>query len=92
MKFATKWNELINGNEKVTADKNRKQSKPTLVLSVIGDSNTFVPNKWPKDVFQAALIETAKSEKGKVFCLHLKCLNKAFKWTKKALYFHDWDA
>lgn len=55
---------LTNKNKE---DKNREQNTPTLVLSVIGDSNTLVPNQWPKDVFQEALIETAKCEKGKVF-------------------------
>lgn len=59
---------LINKNKEVTEDKNREQYTPTLVLSVIGDSNTLVFNQWPKSVFQEALIETAKCEKGKVFC------------------------
>lgn len=54
--------------EGVNADENIKQSKPTLVLSVIGDSNTFVPKQWAKNVFQTALIEAAKSEEGMVFC------------------------
>lgn len=73
MKSATEWmNKLINGSKKMTADENRKQYNPTLVLSVIGDSNTLVPKQWPKDVFKTALIETAKSEKGNVFRQHLK--------------------
>eukprot|EP00105_Crassostrea_gigas_P010048 XP_011425193.2 PREDICTED: transient receptor potential cation channel subfamily M member 2-like [Crassostrea gigas] len=54
---------LINKNKEVTEDKNREQYTPTLVLSVIGDSNTLVFNQWPKSVFQEALIETAKCEK-----------------------------
>lgn len=77
MKFPAK---LINENKEVTGDKNRDQNKPTctLVLSVIGDSNTLVPNEWPTDVFQKALIETAKSEKGKVFFLTFKVILQSF--------------
>lgn len=37
------------------------QSTPTMVFSVIGDSDSFVPRPWPKTVFQTALIEAAKS-------------------------------
>ncbi|XP_052693613.1 transient receptor potential cation channel subfamily M member-like 2 [Crassostrea angulata] len=37
------------------------QSSPTMVFSVIGDSDSFVPRPWPKTVFQTALIEAAKS-------------------------------
>nr|XP_022311261.1 uncharacterized protein LOC111116555 [Crassostrea virginica] len=36
-------------------------STPTMVFSVIGDSDSFVPRPWPKTVFQTALIEAAKS-------------------------------
>lgn len=58
--FAAK---LSKENTEVPVDKNREINEPTLVLSVIGDSNTLVPNQWPKSVFQEALIETAKCEK-----------------------------
>ncbi|XP_056002351.1 uncharacterized protein LOC125661865 isoform X2 [Ostrea edulis] len=34
---------------------------PTMVFSVIGDSNSFVPSPWPKAVFQTGLIEAAKN-------------------------------
>ncbi|XP_062589311.1 transient receptor potential cation channel subfamily M member-like 2 [Saccostrea cucullata] len=36
-------------------------STPTMVFSVIGDSDSFVPKPWAKTVFQTALIEAAKS-------------------------------
>lgn len=63
-KVAEKWNGFMKEYEGVTATEHKKQSKPTLVLSVIGNSNTFVPKQWPKNVFQTALIEAAKSEEG----------------------------
>ncbi|XP_078329886.1 transient receptor potential cation channel subfamily M member-like 2 [Crassostrea virginica] len=34
---------------------------PTMVFSVIGDSDSFVPRPWPRTVFQTALIDAAKS-------------------------------
>nr|XP_022311262.1 uncharacterized protein LOC111116556 [Crassostrea virginica] len=37
------------------------KSTPTMVFSVIGDSDSFVPRPWPRTVFQTALIEAAKS-------------------------------
>lgn len=37
---------------------------PTMVFSVIGDSDRFAPRPWPKTVFQTALIEAAKSGGG----------------------------
>lgn len=47
---------------------NNEQVKatPTMVISVIGDSDSFVPRPWPKTVFQTALIEAAKSGRGKI--------------------------
>lgn len=44
-----------------------------MVLSIIGDSDTFVPKPWPKNVFQTALMEAAKSGEGKI--LHEDALN-----------------
>lgn len=41
------------------------KATPTMVISVIGDSDSFVPRPWPKTVFQTALIEAAKSGRGK---------------------------
>lgn len=41
--------------------KNGVNSTPTMVFSVIGDSESFVPRPWPKTVFKTALIEAAKS-------------------------------
>lgn len=49
------WNKIQNG----------VNSTPTMVFSVIGDSDSFVPKPWPKTVFQTALIEAAKSGGGK---------------------------
>lgn len=43
---------------------NEVYSSPTMVFSVIGDSDNFVPRPWPKTVFQTALIEAAKSGGG----------------------------
>lgn len=37
-----------------------------MVLSIIGDSDTFVPKPWPKNVFQTALMEAAKSGEGNI--------------------------
>lgn len=39
-------------------------TSPTMVFSVIGDSDSFVPRPWPTTVFQTALIEAAKSGGG----------------------------
>ena len=47
------------------------KSTPTMVFSVIGDSDSFVPNPWPRTVFQTALIEAAKSGGG-TLCYALK--------------------
>lgn len=63
-----------NGKSKATdGNKHYKQVKekevyspPTMVFSVIGDSDNFVPRPWPKTVFQTALIEAAKSGGGTV--------------------------
>lgn len=51
------------GNDEGEA-KGTVQSSPTMVFSVIGDSDSFVPRPWPKTVFQTALIEAAKSGGG----------------------------
>lgn len=47
-------------------DNELDQSTPTMVFSVIGDSDNLVPSPWPKTVFQTALIEAAKSGGGNV--------------------------
>lgn len=47
-------------------ENNIVQSTPTMVFSVIGDSDSFVPRPWPITVFQTALIEAAKSGGGKI--------------------------
>ncbi|XP_062621660.1 transient receptor potential cation channel subfamily M member 2-like [Saccostrea cucullata] len=41
--------------------KEKVRSSPSMVFSVIGDSDSFVPRPWAKSVFQTALIEAAKS-------------------------------
>lgn len=43
------------------SDSNDGNMSPTMVFSVIGDSDSFVPRPWPTTVFQTALIEAAKS-------------------------------
>lgn len=57
------WKEIL---EEVNDSENNRQSSPTMVFSVIGDSDNFVPRPWPKTVFQTALIEAAKSGGGKL--------------------------
>ncbi|XP_061190174.1 uncharacterized protein LOC133198035 [Saccostrea echinata] len=54
------WNRLVEKFHRV----------PKLVLSVIGDSDSFVPRAWPKSVFQTALIETHKSSGGDTWILY----------------------
>lgn len=51
------WNEI----------KKAVKSTPTMVFSVIGDSENFVTRAWPTNVFQTALIEAAKSGGGIAF-------------------------
>lgn len=36
-----------------------------MVLSVIGDTDSFVPTTWPVSVFETALIEAARNGGGK---------------------------
>lgn len=43
--------------------------KPTMVISVIGDTENYVPTIWPTCVFQTALIEAAKNGGGKFYYL-----------------------
>jgi hypothetical protein len=45
--------------------KAKVNSTPTMVFSIIGDSDSFVPRPWAKTVFQTALIESAKNGGGK---------------------------
>lgn len=68
-KLTAKWTHIWNECLKEYKDENAvssngKRSKPTLMLSVIGDSDSFVPKPWPTNVFQTALIEAAKSGEG----------------------------
>lgn len=53
------------------------ESTPSMVFSVIGDSDSLVPRRWAKNVFQTALIEAAKSGGGKAFLMaHMLSINK----------------
>lgn len=59
------WDKILEGVGNGKGDgKGTVQSSPTMVFSVIGDSDSFVPRPWPKTVFQTALIEAAKSGGG----------------------------
>nr|XP_034320576.1 transient receptor potential cation channel subfamily M member-like 2 isoform X2 [Crassostrea gigas] len=66
------WDKIrkeVNTSEpKVKKDGKQKKKKlvnmystPTMVFSVIGNSDSFVPRPWPTTLFQTALIEAAKS-------------------------------
>lgn len=50
-----------------TEIKEAVNSIPTMVFSVIGDSENFVSRPWQTTVFQTALIEAAKSGGGTSF-------------------------
>lgn len=52
--------------ENIKEPRREVRSTPTMVFSVVGDSDSFVPKPWPKTVFQTALIEAAKSGGGEV--------------------------
>ena len=52
-----------------------KTKCPAVVLSVIGDSDNFMPRPWPRAAFQTALIEAAKSGGGKLSIQFLAHLN-----------------
>lgn len=72
MKIWTEIQKHVNGPDQNIEvedleDNKHEQVKatPTMVISVIGDSDSFVPRPWPKTVFQTALIEAAKSGRGK---------------------------
>ena len=55
--------EVTNPEEIWNKYSDHNQKKPWLVISVIGDSNSFVPTTWEKTLFQTSLIETAKGAK-----------------------------
>lgn len=73
-KLKSTWDEIQEAVNKPSTNiefedlENNEQVKatPTMVISVIGDSDSFVPRPWSKAVFQTALIEAAKSERGKI--------------------------
>lgn len=68
-KIEVKTDENFKGTKDITNIKNTKREvlfTPTMVFSVVGDSDNFVPRAWPKTVFQTALIEAAKSGGGRV--------------------------
>lgn len=45
--------------------KTLRRKRPKLVLSITGDSTTFVPKPWLTPVLKTGLIETARGAKGK---------------------------
>ncbi|XP_076101753.1 transient receptor potential cation channel subfamily M member 2-like [Mytilus galloprovincialis] len=72
------WNKLKQLRQKKTNELKKQQKKtngfgmqkqhrdpepPKLVLSIIGDSKSFVPKPWITSVFKQGLIETAKGAK-----------------------------
>lgn len=63
-----KMNELEKQQKKTSVFGIQKQHRdpepPKLVLSIIGDSKSFVPKPWITSVFKQGLIETAKGAKG----------------------------
>lgn len=54
-----KWKKIRHNVYQMTIGSNI--TKPTMVFSVIGDSNSSVPRPWQTIVFQKALIEAAKN-------------------------------
>ncbi|CAC5398402.1 TRPM2 [Mytilus coruscus] len=62
-----KTNELKNQQKKTNELGNQQKSRnpepPKLVLSIIGDSKSFVPKPWITSVFKQGLIETARGAK-----------------------------
>lgn len=65
---------LLDGDNAVNIN-----SKPTMVFSVIGDSDSFVPRPWPTTLFQTALIEAAKSGGGISFWIEdYQCILNTF--------------
>lgn len=63
------WKELQNLRDNKTIELRNKNAlrrlpePPKLVLSVIGDSSSFVPKPWLTSIFQSGLIATAKGAK-----------------------------
>lgn len=53
--------------------KNKVNSTPSMVFSVIGDSDNLVPKLWPKPMFQKALVEAARAGGG---ILYMQFINK----------------
>lgn len=64
-----KWKKIRHNVYQMTIGSNI--TKPTMVFSVIGDSNSSVPRPWQTIVFQKALIEAAKNGGGRVLFLSL---------------------
>lgn len=58
------WRDIHENVYGLISDNEPFRSAPTMVFSVIGDSDSFAPRPWPKTVFQTALIEAAKSGGG----------------------------
>lgn len=102
------WNkirkEVNTSKPKVKKDEKQKKKKlvnihstPTMVFSVIGNSDSFVPRPWPTTLFQTALIEAAKSGGGIVFIDRMKykttygvffLLHNILCWTLRQMNMH----
>lgn len=70
-KISKTWNEIkrnVYTKDEQSSTRKLIKSTPTMVFSVIGDSDSCVPSPWPTSVFQTALIEAAKSG-GETFIL-----------------------
>lgn len=63
------------------------RSAPTMVFSVIGDSDSLAPRPWPKTVFQTALIEAAKSG-GETWILFRDYQNGVSKIVRDAYHYY----
>ena len=57
------WNAVTQLRKRDPVKNKDVDEKPKLVLSVIGDSTSFVPKPWPTSVFKKGLIDTAKGSK-----------------------------
>lgn len=56
---------------------NQDKSLPGLVLSVIGDSESYVPKSWNTAEFESGILQTVKGAKGKQIITH--CIVGSFK-------------
>lgn len=78
------WNKIIKATNPKLEESTENQPNqsntenhvtPTMVFSVIGDSDSLVPRPWPTTLFQTALIEAAKSGGGTILLILIKYCN-----------------